>query len=120
MLAAGAISIMPKGERPEVVSPLGVVPKGTKGKFMLIISRSYVNEHLAKQKFKFEGLRGLTDMAEKGDHAVSFDLTSGYYHVDLHPRTRTFTGSEWKGPSGVTSTTAFPLGWTQLRAFFRR
>ena len=36
-------------------------------------------------------------MAEKGDHAVSFDLTSGYYHVDLHPRTRTFNGFEWKG-----------------------
>ncbi len=31
MLAARAISILPKGERTEVVSPLGVVPKGTEG-----------------------------------------------------------------------------------------
>jgi hypothetical protein len=29
MLAAGAISILPKGERPEVVSPLDVVSNGT-------------------------------------------------------------------------------------------
>jgi hypothetical protein len=32
ILAAGAISIFPEGERPEVVSPLGVVPKGSEGK----------------------------------------------------------------------------------------
>jgi hypothetical protein len=31
MLAAGAISILFKGERPEVVSPLWIVPKGTEG-----------------------------------------------------------------------------------------
>jgi hypothetical protein len=98
MLAAEAISILPKGERPEVVSPLGVVPKGTEGKFRLIINiMSYVNEHLVKQKFKFEGLKDMANMAEKGNHAVSFDLTSGYYPVGLHPRTRTFTGLECKG-----------------------
>ena len=71
MLAAGAISILSKGERPEVVSPLGVVPKGTEGKFRLIINVSYVNEHLAKLKLKFEGLRDLAYMAKKGNHAVS-------------------------------------------------
>ena len=44
MLAAGAISIFPKGERPEVVSPLGVVPKGKEEKFRLIINTSYAKE----------------------------------------------------------------------------
>ena len=97
MLTAGAIAVLPQGERPEVASPLGVAPKGSEGKFRLVINMKYVNEHLAKKKFKFEGLKDLADLAEKGDHAVSFDLTSGYYHVDLHPRTRTFTGFEWKG-----------------------
>jgi len=41
-------------------------------------------------------LKDLSDLAEKGDHAISFDLTSGYYHVELHPRTRTYNGFEWK------------------------
>ncbi len=91
MLAAGAISILPKGERPEVVSPLEVVPKRKKGKFRLIINTRYVNKYLVKKKFKFEGLKKLSDLAEKGHHAVSFDLTSGYCHVELHPRTRTYT-----------------------------
>jgi len=92
MLEAGAISKLPGGYRPEVVSPLGVVPKGKEGKFRLIINMSYVNDHLVTNKFKFEGLSDLADLAEKGDYAVTFDLTSGYYHVGLHPRTRTYTG----------------------------
>jgi hypothetical protein len=97
MLAARAISILPKGERPKVMSPLGVVPKGTEEKFRLVINMRYVNKYLVKKMFKFEGLNHLSDLAEKGDHAVSFDLTSGYYHMELHPRTRTHNGFEWKG-----------------------
>ena len=96
MLASGAISILPKGERPEVVSPMGVVPKGTEGKFRLIINMRYVNGHMVKKKKKFEGLEDLVDLAQKGDNIVSFDLISGYYHVELHPRTRTYNGIEWK------------------------
>ena len=42
----------------------------------------YVNEYPVKKKFKFEGLKDLSDLGEKGDHAVSFDLTSGYDHVE--------------------------------------
>ncbi len=63
MLGAGAISLFLERERSEVVSPLGVVPKGSEGKFKLIISMRYVNEHLVKRKFKFEGLKDLADMA---------------------------------------------------------
>ncbi len=88
--------ILPEGERPEVRSPLGVIPKGSEGKFSLIINMRYLNEHLVKKKVKLEGLKDLADMAEKGDHALSFDLTSRYYRVELYPRTRTYTGIEWK------------------------
>ncbi len=92
MMVAGAISRLPVGFKPEVVSPLDVVPKGKEGKFRLIINMSYVNDHLVTNKFKFEGLSDLADLAEKGDHVVSFDLTLGYYHVGMHPRNRTYTG----------------------------
>ena len=51
--------------KPEVVSPLGVVPKGKEGKFRLIINMSNVNDHLVTNKFKFEGLSDLSDLAEK-------------------------------------------------------
>jgi len=57
MLAARAISILPKGERPEVMNPLGVVRKATEGKFRLVINIRYVNEYMVKKKFKFEGMK---------------------------------------------------------------
>ena len=75
---------------------MGVVPKGKEGKFRLIINVSCVNDHLVTNKFKIEGLSDLADLAEKVDYAVSFGPTSGYYHVGLHPRTRTYIGFCWK------------------------
>ena len=80
-----------------MVRPLGVIPKGTEGKFRLIINMKYANEYLVKKKFKFEGLKDLSNLVKKGDHAVSFDFTFGNYHVEMHPHTRTCNGFEWKG-----------------------
>ncbi len=75
-----------------VVRPLGVVPKRGTGKFRLTVNLRYVKRHLGKKFFKFEGLKDLADLAKKGDHTVSYDLMSGYYHVGLSPRSRTFVG----------------------------
>ena len=54
---------------------------------------------MGKKKFRMEGLKDLADLAEKGDHAVSFDLTPGYYNVGLHLESRTFVGFKWGGAS---------------------
>ena len=109
MLAAGAVSQLPSGVKPAVVSPLGVVPKPRSTKFRLIINMRYVNRHLIKRVFKFEGLQDLADLAERGDYAVSYDLTSGYYHVALHPSSRTFVGFAWKGVYYVYNCLPFGL-----------
>jgi hypothetical protein len=97
MLKAGAASALPPGITPTVVSPLGVVSKAHSTKLRLIVNMIYVNDHLAKRVFKFEGLTDLADMSEKGDFSISYDLTSGYYHVPLHPDSRRFVGFQWKG-----------------------
>ena len=60
-----------------VVSPVGMVPMRGKNKFRLIVNIKYVNRHLGKKVFKFEGLKDLEDLAERWDHAVSYDLMSG-------------------------------------------
>ena len=62
MLLAGAVTRLPLGARPAVVSPLGVVPKPRSEKFRLIINMRYVNRHLIKRVFKFEGLEDLADL----------------------------------------------------------
>jgi len=97
MIEAGAASALPSGVKPTVVSPLGVVTKSHSTKLRLVVDMRYVNDHLTKRVFKFEGLSDLSDMSEKGDYSLSYDLTSGYYHVALHPHSRRFVGFQWKG-----------------------
>jgi hypothetical protein len=87
----GAVSALPSDVISTVISPL-VVPKPHSGKFRLIFNMRYVNEHLVKRVFDFEGLSDIADMAKKGDYSVSYDMTSGYYHVSLHPNSRRFVG----------------------------
>ena len=88
MLEAGALTLLPKGQRPTVVSPIGVVPKPRSEKFRLIINMRYVNNFLSKRVFKFEGFLDLADIAKRGDHSVPYDLKSGCYHVGILPASR--------------------------------
>jgi hypothetical protein len=94
MVEAGAASALPRGIIPTVVSPLGVVPKPHSDKLRLIVNMRYVNNHLVKRVFKFEGLTDIVDMANKGDYSLSYDLALGYYHVALHSD---FVGFKWEG-----------------------
>ena len=43
---------------------------------------------------------------------MSYDLMSGYYHVDLHPRSRTFVRFCWKGQYYVYRCLPFGLSTT--------
>ena len=85
IVEASAASALPTCFVPIVVSPLGVIPKPHSNKLGLIVNMIYVNKHLTKRVFKFEGLSDIADMAEKDDLSLSYDLTSGYYHVAIHP-----------------------------------
>ena len=67
-----------------------------------------VNCHLVKRVFKFEGLSDIADMANKGDYSLSYDLTSGYYHVALQPDLGALLDSSGKG--NTANTTTYPLG----------
>jgi hypothetical protein len=98
MVEAGAASALLACFIPTAVSPLGVVPKPRLNKSRLIVNMIYVNKQITKRVFKFEGLSDIADMAEKGDFLLSYDLTSGYYHVKLlHPESRRFVGFKLKG-----------------------
>ena len=44
----------------------------------------YINQFLQVQKFKYEGLELVPQMFCKGDFFFTFDLKSGYYHVNVH------------------------------------
>ncbi len=58
MLAENAVTELPPGEKPAVVSPLGVVHKRGTNKFHLItVNMRYVNRHLEKRSSSSRDLR---------------------------------------------------------------
>ena len=118
MLAADAVTLMPPGVKPLVVSPLGVVPKRGTDQFRLAVNMRYVNKHLGEKAFKFKRLKDLVDLAERGDYAVSYDLMSGYYHVGLFQASRTYVGFKWGCKYYVYN--AFPLGSRRPLGSFQR
>ena len=66
---------------PVVCSPLSVVVNG-RGKKRLDLR--YVNQFILLTKFKYEGLNIIPQLFSKGDYFFTFELKSGYHHVDIH------------------------------------
>ena len=81
-------------DTPVVCSPLYVVTNGV-GKKLLVVNLRHVNGFLWKQKFKYEDLRVAIMMFEKGERMFSFDLKSGYHHVDVAQHHQKYLGFEW-------------------------
>ena len=114
MLAARAIT--PVTYVPHCVNPLGVVPKLGSAKLRLVLNMRFPNSFLRVTKFRLESLADLRDIVEPDDYTLSFDMTQGYYHVGLHPSSRTFCGFEWRGQFYTYSVLSFGLA-TAPRCF---
>ena len=79
---------------PHVVNPLSILiqPLGTK---RLILDLRHVDHFIWKQKFRCEDWRVLLSLVNNGDYLFSFDLKSGYHHIDIFPDHQTFLGFSW-------------------------
>ena len=86
--------VVPSDQCPNVCSPLSVVVNA-KGKRRLVLDLRYVNQFIPEQKFKYEGLSLVPQMFNKGEYFFTFDLKSGYHHVDIHPDFWTYLGFSW-------------------------
>jgi hypothetical protein len=80
---------------PQVVNPLSVAVQAS-GKKRLILYLRYVNKCLLKHKVKHEDWRVALPYFEKDAYMFSFDLKSGYHHVDIYNEHQTFLGFAWK------------------------
>ena len=80
---------------PYVVNPLSVSVQPN-GKKRLILDLRYVNKHLIKQRVKYEDWKIALSYFQKGASMISFDLKSGYHHIDICPDHQTFLGFAWK------------------------
>ena len=69
--------------KPHICSPLSVVSNNA-GKLRLVLNLRYLNQFLFKEKFKYEDLRVAMLMFQPDDYMFTFDLKSGYHHIDIH------------------------------------
>ena len=69
--------------KPHICSPLSVVSNNV-GKLRLVLNLCYLNQFLLKDKFKYKDLRVAMLMFQPDDYMFTFDLKSGYHHVDIH------------------------------------
>ena len=79
---------------PEIINPLAVSVQSS-GKKRLILDLRHINLHVFKQKFKCEGLHTIRDIFSEDYFVFSFDLKSGYHHVDIFPDHRKFLAFSW-------------------------
>ena len=104
-------------QKPHICSPLSVV-ESSAGKQRLVVNLRYLNRYLWKQKFKYEDLRTAMLLFEQDDYMFSFDLKSGYHHVDIadvHPK---FLGIEWGGAYYMFTVLPFGLS-TACYVFYK-
>ena len=88
------------------------------GKKQLVINLCHLNQFLFKQKFKYEDLMVAMLLFQKGDYLFSFDLKSGYHHVNMAEIHHRYLGFSWKGKYFVF--TVLPFGLCTARYLFTK
>uniref|UniRef100_A0A1X7UTU3 CCHC-type domain-containing protein n=1 Tax=Amphimedon queenslandica TaxID=400682 RepID=A0A1X7UTU3_AMPQE len=83
-------------EQPRVCSPLLVVTSRS-GKQRLVINLRYINKFLWKDKFKYEDMHTALAYFEVGHFVNTFDLKSGYHHIDIYRDFQQYLGFQWEG-----------------------
>ena len=79
-------------EPPYCVNPLSVA-EGKK--LRLVLDLRNINDHLLVKSFKYEDLRSLAQLFEEKFWFFTWDLQSGYHHVDIYISHRKFLGFSW-------------------------
>ena len=85
---------------PKCCNPLTVAERNSK--LRLVLDLRHVNQYVNLKKFKYEDLRTFSELFDQDDYFITFDLTSGYHHVEIHPEHREYLGFHWTFPEGET------------------
>ena len=96
LILQGCVTAVPS--EPYCCNPLSVATSG--GKLRLVLDLRHVNPYVRLQQFRHEDLRTLAEIFEKGDFFFTFDLTSGYHHISIHPDSIGYLGFQWTFNSG--------------------
>lgn len=97
--------------KPHVVNPLSVSVQPN-GKKRLILDLRYVNHFIKKLRIKYDDWKIASLMFRKNGYMFSFDLKSGYHHVEIFQPHQTFLGFSWdfQGETRFYVFTVLPFG----------
>ena len=97
--------------KPLVVNPLSVSIQPN-GKKRLTLDLRYVNHFLKKLRIKYDDWKIASLMFRKNGYMFSFDLKSGYHHVEIFQPHQTFLGFSWEfqGETRFYVFTVLPFG----------
>jgi hypothetical protein len=96
LVAKGAVECVVQSHSPGFYSRLFVVPKKN-GKLRPVLDLSPLNTFLRKMAFKMETPALVRQCLRQGDFATSIDLADAYFHVGIHPASRSWLRFVWKG-----------------------
>ena len=92
------------------------------GKKRLILDLRYINNFLIKRRVKYEDWKVALSYFQKGSFMITFDLKSGYHHIEIHPDHLTFLGFAWKFPGEASMRyfvfTVLPFGLSSAPYIF--
>ena len=68
----------------------------------MVLDLRHVNPCLHIKKFKYEDLAVAAELIDHNFYFTTFDLVSGYHHVDIFPPHQKFLGFQWVFPGGIS------------------
>ena len=75
----------------------------------LVVDLRHVNQYTNLKYFKYEDLSTFVQVFEEGDYFGTFDLKSGYDHVEIYPNFTKFLGFKWVFLYGEEKHYEFPV-----------
>ena len=96
LLACRSLSSWHASTPPTVVNPLSVSVQSN-GKKRLILDLRYPNSYIKKSHVKFEDAKSMLELVVNPAQywMFSFDIKSGYHHIDIHANDQPFLGFAW-------------------------
>ena len=70
-------------------------------KLRLVLDLRHVNQYLRMDHFRYEDLKTVSNLLNTGDYFTSFDLVSGYHHIEINHEYYELLGFQWLFKNGI-------------------
>ena len=88
----------------------------------LILDLRYVNQHVYKDKIKFEDWKIAKQLISQNGYMFKFDIKQGYHHIDILDEHQEYLGFSWflRGKKRYFVFTVLPFGLSSAPFIFTK